>query len=106
MFSVNEADHDQGTLTVKDGNMTIHVRLQSKKIVNLFSGVAADAEKAGAALIEPTTETVDYGDGTTGEVYAFDIPVPAIDREFDVALIGTKGKWYDHKVRVTDPVKQ
>ena len=46
MFSVNEADHDQGTLTVKDGNMTIHVRLQSKKIVNLFSGVAADAEKA------------------------------------------------------------
>ena len=26
------------------------------------------------------------------EVYGFDIPVPAIDEEFDVALIGTKRK--------------
>ena len=25
--------------------------------------------------------------------------------EFDLALIGTKGKWYDHKVKVTDVVK-
>ena len=39
------------------------------------------------------------------EVYGFDIPVPAIDEEFDVALIGTKGKWYDHKVSVKNPVK-
>ena len=38
------------------------------------------------------------------EVYGFDIPVPAIDEEFDVALIGTKGKWYDHKVSVKNPV--
>ena len=37
--------------------------------------------------------------------YGFDIPVPALDEEFDVALIGTKGKWYDHKVSVSNPVK-
>lgn len=28
---------------------------------------------------------------------------PALDEEFDLALIGTKGKWYDHKVRVSNP---
>ena len=37
------------------------------------------------------------------EVNAFDIPVPALDTEFDLALIGTKGKWYDHKVMVSSP---
>ena len=46
-----------------------------------------------------------YSNGATEEVYGFDIPVPALDKEFDVALIGTKGVWYDHKVSVTDPVK-
>ena len=30
--------------------------------------------------------------------------MPALDEEFDVAIIGTKGKWYDHKVSVTNPV--
>ena len=31
-----------------------------------------------------------------------DIPVPYLDKEFDLALIGTKGTWYDHKVSVSD----
>ena len=31
------------------------------------------------------------------------MPVPYLDEEFDVALIGKKGKWYDHKVSVSDP---
>ena len=74
--------------------------LYSKNIVNLFPGTAEDAEKDGAALLEPTTDTVEYSDGTTEEVYGFDVPVPALDEEFDLALIGTKGKWYDHKVKV------
>ena len=48
----------------------------------------------------------DYNDGEPAEeVNAFDVPVPAIDEEFDLALIGTKGKWYDHKVSVSNPVK-
>ncbi len=101
MFHVNEAKDGKGELTVKDGKMTIHVSLSSKNIVNLFVGTAADAEKDGAKLLEPTTDTVEYSDGTSEEVYGFDIPVPALDQEFDVALIGTKGKWYDHKVSVS-----
>ena len=106
MFHVNEANDGKGELTVKDGKMTIHVSLNSKKIVNLFVGTAEDAQKDGAEILEPTTDTVTYSDGMTDEVYGFDIPVPAIDEEFDVALIGTKDKWYDHKVKVTNPQKE
>ena len=105
MFHVNEANDGKGVLTVKDGKMTIHVSLASKKIVNLFAGKAEDAQKDGAELLEPTTDTVTYSDGMSEEVYGFDIPVPAIDEEFDVALLGKKGKWYDHKVSVKNPVK-
>lgn len=104
MFHVNDANNDKGILTVKDGKMTIHVSLQSKKIVNLFAGTAEDAQKEGAELIEPTTDHIVYDDGYEEDVYGFDIPVPALDKEFDVALIGTHGKWYDHKVVVSDPV--
>ena len=105
MFHVNEAYDNKGTLTVADGQMTIHVSLVSKKIVNLFPGTAEEAQAEGAVLLEPTTDPVEYADGTTDEVYGFDIPVPAIGEEFDCALVGEKGKWYDHKVMVTDPVK-
>ena len=87
MFHVNDAHQDRGILTVADGKMTIHVSLQSKKIVNLYP------------------DTVTYSDGYKDEVYGFDVPVPALDEEFDVALLGTKGKWYDHKVIVSDPVE-
>ena len=38
-------------------------------------------------------------------IYGFDVPVPALDKEFDLALIGKKGTWYDHKVSVTNPVE-
>ena len=105
MFHVNEADDGKGVLTVENGKMTIHVSLASKKIVNLYPGLAEDAQKDGAELLEPTTDTVTYSDGESEEVYGFDIPVPALDKEFDVALIGEKGTWYDHKVSVTNPVK-
>lgn len=105
MFHVNEANDGKGILTVKDGEMTIHVSLEGTGILNLFVGVSEDAKKDGAELLEPTTDTVTYSDGKTEQVYGFDIPVPALNEEFDVALIGTKGKWYDHKVSVSDPEK-
>lgn len=104
MFHVSEACDGKGTLTVKNGVMTIHISLGSKKILNLYPGLAEDAAKDGAVLLEPTTDTVTYSDGMTEEVYGFDVPVPVIGEEFDLALIGTKGKWYDHKVKVSDPV--
>ncbi|MBQ6385316.1 MAG: sirohydrochlorin cobaltochelatase [Lachnospiraceae bacterium] len=106
MFRVNEADGGMGTLTVKDGAMTIHIRLTSKNIINLFPGTAEEAKKEGAVLLEPAAEEVTYSDGATEEVNAFDVPVPAVGEEFDLALIGTKGKWYDHRVSVQDPVPQ
>ena len=106
MFHVNESLNGKGTLTVKDGEMTVHMTLTSKNIVNLFPGLAEDAQADGAVLLEPTTDEVTYSDGITEEVYGFDIPVPALDEPFDVALIGTKGKWYDHKVTVSNPVKE
>ena len=105
MFHVNEANDGKGILTVKDGQMSIHISLTSKNIVNLFVGKAADAKKDGAELLQPTTDTVTYDDGTTEEVNGFDVPVKALDKDFDLALIGTKGKWYDHTVSVTNPVK-
>ena len=104
MFHVNEANDGKGILTVKDGKMTIHISLVSKNIVNLYVGKAADAQKDGAELLQPVTDTVTYKDGTSEEVNGFDVPVPAIDEEFDLALIGTKGVWYDHKVSVSNPV--
>lgn len=106
MFHANEACDGKGTLTVKDGEMTIHVSLVSKTILNLFPGLAEDAQKDGAVLLQPTTDTVTYSDGLSEEVYGFDIPVPALDTEFDLALIGKKGVWYDHKVSVSNPEPQ
>ena len=103
MFHANEACDGKGTLTVENHKMTLHVSLTSKNILNLYLGLAEDAAKEGAELLEPTIDTVTYSDGTTEEVHGFDIPVPALDEEFDLALIGTKGKWYDHKVSVANP---
>ena len=105
MFHVNEAKEGKAELTVKNGKMTAHITLPSKNIVNLFVGTAADAQKDGAKLLDPTTDTVEYSDGTSEEVYGFDVPVPAVDEDFDLALIGTKGKWYDHKVSIKNPEK-
>ena len=100
MFHVNEACDGKGTLTVENGEMTFHVSLAYKKIVNLYVGMAADAENNKADWLLPTTDTVTYSDGTSEEVYGFDIPLTALDEDFQVAILGTKGKWYDHTVSV------
>lgn len=100
MFHTSEACNGKGTLTVENGAMTFHVSLASKKIVNLYPGLAADAEADKTAWLIPTVDTVTYTDGTTEEVYGYDIPVKALDTDFQLALLGTKGKWYDHTVSV------
>ena len=106
MFHANEACDGKGTLTVENGTMTFHVSLASKKIVNLYVGMAADADANKADWLLPTTDTVTYSDGTSEEVYGFDIPVSAVDADFDLAILGTKGKWYDHVVSVRNAVQQ
>ncbi len=103
MFHVNETCQGKGTLTVEDGAMTIHITLTSKNILNLYPGLAQDAKKEGAKLLQPTEDSVTYSDGSSEIVHGFDVPVPALDAEFDLALIGKKGKWYDHKVSVSNP---
>ncbi len=104
MFHLNEASEGKGTLTVANGEMSVHISLPSKKIENLYYGMSADASKEGAELLQPTLDTVTYKDGESEEVYGFDIPVPYLDDTFNVAIIGTHGNWYDHKVSVSNPV--
>ena len=106
MFHANEACDGKGTMTVENGQMTFHVSLVSKNIVNLYLGKAAEAEANEADWLQPTTDTVTYSDGTAEEVYGFDIPVSALDTDFDLAILGKKGKWYDHTVSVRDAVEQ
>ena len=100
MVHANEACDGKGTLTVADGKMTFHVSLASKKIVNLYLGTAEDAPSHESDWLQPTTDTVTYSDGTSEEVYGYDIPVAAVDEDFQLALLGTKGKWYDHTVSI------
>ena len=90
MFKVNESKNGKGVLTVKDGEATLHISLTSKE------------DEAG--WLQPTVDTVTYSDGLSEEVNGFDVPVPALGEEFDLALIGKKGTWYDHKVKVENPV--
>ena len=104
MFQVNDTLNGMGKLTVKDGEMTIHISLGSKNILNLYPGLAADAAKEDAGVLEPSVDSIVYPDGTAEEVHGFDVPVPVLNQEFDLALIGKKGKWYDHKVSVSNPV--
>ena len=106
MFHANEACDGKGTLTVENGQMTFHVSLASTHIVNLYLGKASDAADHEADWLQPTTDTVTYSDGTSEEVYGFDIPVSAVDADFDLAILGTKGKWYDHVVSVRNAVQQ
>ena len=89
MFHANEAVDGMGTLTVENGTMTFHVSLQSQKIVNLYPGMAADAPAHESDWLQPTVDTVTYSDGTSDEVYGFDIPVAAVDADFQLAILGT-----------------
>lgn len=105
MFHVNEAMNGKGMLTVKNGEMTLHITLASKSIVNVFVGTSEEAQADGAVLIDPTTDEITYEDGITDEAFGFDIPTPYLDEPFDVSIIGTHGNWYTHPVTVTNPVK-
>ena len=102
MFHINEMMNGEGKLTVKDGIMTMEIVLSGDGILNLYSGLAKDAEGDKANWIDHSTVKVKYDDGTEEEVNSFVIPVEVIDEEFDLALVGKKNKWYDHKVIVSD----
>ena len=73
--------------------------------INILTFCVYGADKR-RAKIQATTDEVTYSDGTTDEVYGFDIPVEKLDEDFNVAIIGKKGTWYDHVVSVSNPVPQ
>lgn len=102
MFRVNEALNGRGTLSVKDGKMVLHVTLLGKNILNLYAGKAENAVKDEANWIAYSVDSVTYKDGSKDMVNGFDIPVPVYGSDFDLALVGKKGTWYDHKVSISE----
>lgn len=104
MFHVNEVMNKKAKLTVENGVGTLHLVMPSKNVLHLYLGLAEDAKENEADWIAPTTEEVTYEDGLSEEVYAFDVPLGVIGEEFDLALIGKKEVWYDHKVSASNPV--
>ena len=102
MFKINETKEGRGILTVKDGKMTMEIVLSGDGIVGLYEGLAKDAKNDEKNRINCSKVTVIYDDGSEEEVNSFVIDVPVLDKEFDLALIGKKEKWYDHKVIVSD----
>lgn len=103
MIHLNEVCEGRCTLTVDaDGNAVAHLIMPSTSIQKLYLGTKDKAQEPGAELIEAQKEKVVYDDGYKQTVSAFDLPVPVIDQEFDMALVGKKGNWYDHKVKFTD----
>ena len=104
MFHVNETYEGKATLTVENGQMTVHVTLAGTGFTKLFLGNKDDAAKEGAVVYEFTPEVVKYKDGTSDEAYAFDLPVPVLGEPFDVATYGPKRDlWYDHTVTISNP---
>ena len=103
MFHANEVDEGCGVLFVENGEMTLFVRLAGTGIVNLYVGKAEDAQKEGAEVLDPVEVEVEYPDGAKETVYGFYIPVKELDTDFDCAILGKKGTWYDHVVSVSSP---
>lgn len=72
--------------------------------MNLYLGTAGRGKEDEAGWLQPTVDTITYSDGLSEEVNGFDVPVPALGEEFDLALIGKKGTWYDSQSKVENPV--
>ena len=107
MFKLSEAVEGKGTLTVKDGKMTVHFTLSGKGFSQVFVGSAEDAQKDGAAVIDAVEDTLNFSDGTTDTANGFDVPVEELNVEFALAAMGKKSaKWYDHTLCVSNPVEQ
>lgn len=105
MFRLNETCGGKAELTVVGCRGSLQLVMPSQNFVSVFVGRAQDAANAsGLALIKPTTRDVLYPDGLTETVNVFDIPLPVLGQEFDLAIIGKKGVWYDHHVSVSNPV--
>lgn len=88
-----------GELTVKDGEMKAVITLSGKGYLKLFIGTGQEAEKASEEQFIP------YIEDENG-AYTYEIPVEALDEEFDCAAYSKKKeKWYDRTLIVHAEVK-
>lgn len=107
MFKLNEMMDGKGTLTVSNGAMTLHIVLSGTGFDSLYMGTAEEAQKEGAELCQAVEESVKYSDGTTDNANGFDLTVSQLDTDLAVAARGKKSaSWYDHTVRVSNPIAQ
>ena len=83
-FKVKEA-----TLTVRDGEMTAAISMDSKSYPLVYMGTG---EQAAAA---PASEYIEFD----GDAWTFTVPVAALDQEVDCAAYSKRRKmWYDRKL--------
>lgn len=107
MFRPNEALEGKGTLTVEGGRMTAHITLSGTGFSKLFPGSAEEAKKEGADVIDAVKDSVTYPDGFTDTANGFDIPIASLDEDLPFAAMGKKsGSWFDHTIRISNPVLQ
>ena len=101
------------------GNKNAKAETESKKAMQDATESTKKAEKTEKIALSDGTYTAEFTTDSSmfhvNDAYdnkgtltvkdgkaTIHIPVPVLDEEFDLALIGTKGKWYDHKVKVSN----
>ena len=77
------------TLTVRDGQMTAQIGLDSKSYPLVYMGTAKQAAAA------PASDYIEFD----GNAWTFTVPVEALDYEIDCAAYSKRKKqWYDRKL--------
>ena len=90
--------------------------MQFKLVYDNFKMLQGYFEQTGSSKLVATTEaasaTISKNISKIGKISiaaasigATIVALKALDEEFDLAILGTKGEWYDHKVSVSDPQK-
>ena len=77
------------TLTVRDGQMTAQIGIDSKSYPLIYMGTAQQAAAA------PASDYIEFD----GNSWTFTVPVSALDQEIDCAAYSKRKKqWYDRKL--------
>ena len=98
MFHANETCDGKGVLTVKDGQMTIHVSLASTSIVNLFPGLKEEnGNDAAAIALADGTYTIEVGfEGGSGKSHVLTPCTLKVENGAATATIVWSSEKYDY----------
>ena len=101
MFHANEACDGKGTLTVekRHDDLPRQPRFQRRSSTCMSAWPQTPTPTKPTGCCPPPTPSP-TPTAPPKEVYGYDIPVAAVDEDFQLALLGTKGKWYDHTVSI------